>query len=206
MRNYTTLNYIRVNYNFSSPSDPATNTIWILGLTLDDANSQAQRAAAGTFTIVDIEDLGIWYVLLDRVNISRLINGASFGRNIGDAFFADGGVLAYPADPPRDQSRPRQDADGKFASSNTPRSTGWTDADLVTRPPQGNEAAKPAPATGPPGEGDAFVAFLQNLLVNMLDAGRINDAAYVQYLLDQYLAGNLSQADVLSLLLRNHIP
>jgi hypothetical protein len=135
MRNYLALNFCRINYNNTGPSDPATASVWITGTSIEDLGAQieATRVQMGFITIVDVEDLGIWYFALDKTSVSRIWNKAVAGFPLNGPIF--------PADPPKENAQSFQPVD------NTPRK-GWTDPSGVKREPAPSDGGKGKPTSG----------------------------------------------------------
>jgi hypothetical protein len=129
VRNYVALNFCRINYNNSSPSDPPTASVWITGTSIDDLSSQivATVVEMGFISIVDVEDLGVWYFPLDKTNLSRIWNHAVIGFPLAGPIYA--------ADPPKENANSFQ------PMKNTPRK-GWVDAAGVGRGVPGSDAPK----------------------------------------------------------------
>lgn len=137
MRNYVALNFCRINYNHSAPTDPADASVWITGTSVEDlANQIAFTVGQMSIVLVDVEDLGIWYFPLDKTNISRMWNFAVMG-------FALNGPI-FQSDPVKEDAKSFQPVE------NTPRK-GWTDVDGTKREPPPSDGKPKKPPTGPPG-------------------------------------------------------
>jgi hypothetical protein len=184
MRNYLSLNFVRLNFGFGNPGDPPTESRWITGTSVTDMGGQIQWAyqQLGFPTNFEVEGLGIYYFPLDKTNMSRIWNFCSLGFPLSAPIFS--------------RSLPGDEAKTFKAIENTPR-RGFTDAagKKLAVPP--SDGGKESDVSGGQTLVENFLALMDSLIKKFTKAGDKRTVGILQYLLKQFLDGKQSITDIL---------